>query len=149
MLKEQKGSYTVEASLLMGIILAVLVGIIYMGFFLHDKAFMQAAAHEAASWACLHTDEAEKDSSSVLNTLVEGRLLGTEGVSVSASGNKKTVNVTCKGSFQMPGLLQNLFVKKGVVISSEVSLMAEAPSRRIQKIRGLMKIADTVRGKET
>ena len=41
----QKGSYTVEAALLMGILLSVLVSVIYLGFWYHDRNFLQNAAY--------------------------------------------------------------------------------------------------------
>ena len=57
-MKNQKGSYTVEASLLMGMILSVLVSVIYIGFWYHDKSFLQSAAYETACAAILHGEEA-------------------------------------------------------------------------------------------
>lgn len=49
----QKGSYTVEAALLMGILLSVLVSEIYLGFWYHDRNFLQNAAYEAVCTASL------------------------------------------------------------------------------------------------
>lgn len=141
---EMKGSYTVELSLLMGIILPVLVGIIYLGFWWHDQAFMQAAAHEAVCQASLHPEE--EKAQSALETLVKGRLLGTTNVELSGSTGKKEAIAAGRGSFAMPGLLTNLFEKTNVSMAVQVHLNIEAPSRRIQKIRGIMKIADAVRG---
>ena len=40
----QKGSYTVEASLLMGVLLSILGSVIYQGFRYHDRKFLQNAA---------------------------------------------------------------------------------------------------------
>ena len=35
-ISDQKGSYTIEAALLMGILLSVLIAVIYIGFWYHD-----------------------------------------------------------------------------------------------------------------
>lgn len=144
--REFRGSYTIEISLLMGIILPVLVGIMYLSFYLHDCAFTQAAAQEAASWASLHPDESGLQQ--VMEKLIQGRMLGSENVTVSAGKTETDVNVACAGSFQMPGLLANLFEKSKVGVTSQVHLKTEPPSRKIQKIRGMIKIANTVRGKD-
>ena len=54
---KQKGSYTVEAALLMGILLSVLVSVIYLGFWYHDRNFLQNAAYEAVCTASLRADD--------------------------------------------------------------------------------------------
>lgn len=50
-MKRARGSFTVEASLLMTIIIPVLVSLIYGSFYLHDCAVMQGAACELAAMA--------------------------------------------------------------------------------------------------
>ena len=128
----------------MGVILSGLAGIMYLGFFWHDRAFIQAAAYETVSWASLHTGEEKTEA--VMQTLIEGRVLGTDHMEVSGNAGKKEACVRCQGSFAMPGLLQNLFEKTDVLVETEVHLSTESPSRKIQKIRGLMKIADSIGG---
>ena len=44
----RKGSMTVEASLLMGVILLVVMGILYLFFHVHNRAWLTEAACEAA-----------------------------------------------------------------------------------------------------
>lgn len=144
--EKQKGSYTVEAALLMGMILPVLVGIIYMGFFLHDRSFTQAAAHEAAVYASLHADDKKMDVESAANGLIKDRLLGTVDVSGSSSANEKSVQISYHGNFKVPGMVMQFWTKQEV--SSGVTLTIERPSRRIRKIRGLVKAVDAIRGKE-
>jgi len=43
-----KGSYTVEAALLMGVLLWVMVGIFTLCFYIHNRTWYTAAAYEAA-----------------------------------------------------------------------------------------------------
>lgn len=143
-----KGSYTVEASLLMGMIIPVLVSIIYIGFFLHDRSFTQAAAYEAAVYGCLHTDDKDADVQSAARKLTEGRLLGTAGIESSGTLDKKSVQIHYDGVFRVPGMIMPFFAQKQPEVSSSVTLTTERPSARIQKIRGLTKIVNTVRGKE-
>lgn len=139
-----KGSYTVEAALLMGVILPILVCLIYVGFLWHDQAFLQAAAHETVCWASLHPEE--EKTASVMESLTNGRMLGTTKIRISGSAGEKEATVSGTGQFEMPGLLTDLFQKTGVNVTAKVSMNTEKPSRRIQKIRGMMKIADAIRG---
>ena len=55
----KKGSYTVEAALLMGILLPLLVGVIYLGFFMEIRGKVQTEALEKALTAVLTGEEAE------------------------------------------------------------------------------------------
>lgn len=144
--EKQKGSCTVEAALLMGVILPVLVGIIYMGFFLHDRGFTQAAAHEVAVYASLHADDKKMDVESAANRLIKGRLLGVADMSGSSSADGKSVQISYHGNFKVPGMAAQFWAKQEV--SSRVTLTIERPSRRIQKIRGLVKAVDAIRGKD-
>ena len=48
MKKLKKGSFTIEAALLMPLILMVLMGLLYLDFFVHNRAWLTSAAYEAA-----------------------------------------------------------------------------------------------------
>ena len=120
-IRNQKGSYTVEAALLMGIILSVLVSVIYMGFWYHDKSFLQSAAYELACAASLHGEDNSWQIESAADTLIRGRMLGTRGLQNQCQNGKKTVTVSC-------------------------TMTTEQPSKRIQKIRGLIKVAKKIGG---
>ena len=80
-ISDQKGSYTIEAALLMGILLSVLIAVIYIGFWYHDKDFLQSAAYETVCAALLHdtvedtsytNEELEHDFNKNIAVLVDG-----------------------------------------------------------------------------
>ena len=48
MKKLKKGSFTIEAALLMPLILMVLMGLLYLDFFVHNRTWLTSAAYEAA-----------------------------------------------------------------------------------------------------
>lgn len=48
MKKVKRGSFTIEAALLMPVIFLVLMGVLYLNFFVHNRAWLTAAAYEAA-----------------------------------------------------------------------------------------------------
>ena len=53
----KKGSYTVEAALLMGVLIPLLVGVIYLGFFMMIRGNVQGEAIEKALTALLIGEE--------------------------------------------------------------------------------------------
>ncbi len=138
-------SYTVEAALLMGILLPVLVGIIYMGFYLHDRGFLQGAAHEAAACLCLKADDQTANLTGAVEALPAGRTLGVPSVSANIGPRERQVSVTYEGSLRIPGMAADLFGQGALTVRSGVTLTVERPSRRIQKIRGVYKVINSVR----
>ena len=42
MRKIKKGSFTIEAALLMPLVLMILIGVLYLDFFVHDRAYLTA-----------------------------------------------------------------------------------------------------------
>jgi len=138
------GSYTIEAALLMGILLPLIVAIIYMGYFLHDRSFLKGAAYEAAVLASLHADEKGVDLAGTAQCLTADRTLGIRSVSANFLKDEKRVQVNYEGNFQVPGMIQRFFGKKGITVHSGVTLSLERPSRRIQKLRGMVKVIDSI-----
>ena len=143
--KSVKGSYTIEASLLMGIILPLLVAIIYMGFFLHDKGLLLGAAYETAACMSLRADDKDFDGASAAGKLIKGRALGSTGLTASASAGEKQAQVTCSGNFRVPGMAAIFFGTNGINVTANISMNIERPSKRIRKIRSIAKVADTFR----
>lgn len=139
------GSYTVEASLLMGILLPLLASILYMGFYLHDRSFLQGAAHEAAAYASLRADDESADTAQAAQKLVSGRMLGTRGVSAKTSADQKKVQIHYQGNFQTPGMIAAFWGSGASVVSARAALTLERPSKRIQTIRGVAKVFNSIR----
>lgn len=138
-------SYTVEAALLMGILLPVLAAIIYMGFYLHDRGFLQGAAHEAASCLCLKADDQTANLMGAVEALPVGRTLGAPSISAQVNPQGRQISVVYEGSLQLPGMTADFFGQGALTVRSGVTLTVERPSARIQKIRGLHKVINSVR----
>ena len=108
-----KGSYTIEASLLMGIILPVLAGLIYIGFWYHDKSFLQSAAYEAACAASLKEDEESFRIGEAAMELTKGRMLGTGNLQVQSKDGEEKASVSYYGNFRKSRDERNLFSVRG------------------------------------
>lgn len=143
---KKKGSYTVEAAFLMGIILSVLVGVVYIGFWYHDKNFLQSAAYEAACVASLRADEDNYQLRETAQMLTSGRMLGTTSLQTDCRNGSKKASVSFQGTFSLPGMIAAFFQKERLEIREACELTTERPSRRIQKIRGLLKIVQRAGG---
>ena len=78
MRKIKKGSFTIEAALLMPLVLMILIGVLYLDFFVHDRAYLTAAAYEAAVSGSM---EGYKKEANIYETAdIQGRMLGSQGL---------------------------------------------------------------------
>ena len=95
--KIKKGSFTIEAALLMPLVLMILIGVLYLDFFVHDRAYLTAAAYEAAVSGSM---EGYKKKGNIYEKAdIQGRMLGDIGLpggeNLSMQTNAgKTVKVT-------------------------------------------------------
>lgn len=127
----------------MGILLPLFVALIYMGFFLHDRGFFQGAAFETAVCVSLHADEKDLDGSGALQGLISGRMLGTKEIAAGAASDGKQVEASCRGRFAVPGMSRIFFGEDGIELGAKTVLSTERPSRKIQVIRGAVKVIHT------
>lgn len=73
----KKGSMTVEAACLMSLILLVLMGLLYLCFFVHNRAWLTAAAYEAAVSGSM--EGIKKDGKVYENARMKSEMLGNTG----------------------------------------------------------------------
>ena len=77
MRKIKKRSFTIEAALLMPLVLMILIGVLYLDFFVHDRAYLTAAAYEAAVSGSM---EGYKKKGNIYEKAdIQGRMLGDIG----------------------------------------------------------------------
>ncbi|MDO5134792.1 MAG: pilus assembly protein [Eubacteriales bacterium] len=89
----RKGSLTVEAACLMSLILFVVMGVLNLFFFVHNRTWLTAAAYEAALTGSMEAVRMEGEELSAAEE--KGKSLGNfgffggEGLTVQASGSKR------------------------------------------------------------
>lgn len=144
MWKRKKGSYTVEAAMLMSILIPVFIGIIYLGFYLHDKALLEGAALETVLYAGLHNTDDKNDKGVELRAgeLVKDRLLGTRKIKSSVSKGKGSVTVEYSGRFPVPGLVVSYFTGKELRINVKKEYSLKRPGDTIRKVKGLQRLLE-------
>ena len=132
------GSFTVEAAMLMAVIIPVLLALLYLGLFLHDKGVLNGAAQEAAAQADLNR---WKESGNAHLSGSAGKLADRTGPSGKAKTEVSVTNsqasVSFKASMALPGLLPKLFGKSRLDTGASARRLLPDPADTIRVIRGL------------
>lgn len=93
----QRGSFTVEMACLMPLFLLVIMGSIYLCFFVHNRAWLTAAANEAAlagvQEAFYKNGDTQRGAQERGRMLLAPALFGAENLAMSVSGDEKEVKV--------------------------------------------------------
>ena len=74
-------------------------------------------------------------------------MLGTRELQSRCQNGRKTVTVEFHGNFRIPGMILAFFQNSKLNIQESCTMTVERPSKRIQKVRGLIKVAQRVGGK--
>lgn len=138
-----KGSYTVEAALLMTVIVPLLVGIIYLGFYLHNGAMMQNTAYELAVLESLrHGEEGETLAEDRKQSITSQAFLGLKDIQTEVNRGKKKVSVKLYGDFRVPGLVMRFFCDNQMRIFADAELTVMDPGKTITRIHLLKKLTE-------
>lgn len=109
---KKRGSYTIEAALLMPLILGSIVFIIYAAYYTHDRAVLQKCAYIAAlRGSQIRIGDGETCTIAKENSsqLIQGKLLGSWELTDIAETEQDRVRVVYEGYMQIPkGVLMNL-----------------------------------------
>ena len=132
--EKSKGSFTVEAALLMTLILPLLVAVIYMGFYQHDKAWIANKARTAA--VEMVVDKDRKNNTDWSGVLASSRVSGM------AKSNGKCAQVYVKGGFSFPGMAANFFTGSGSSVNCEIEIPVKYAKKEIQKYRNLKRLTE-------
>ena len=142
-----RASFTVEAALLMTIILPVLISLIYASFYIHDRAVLQGMACEIASMGSNLAEEPKAEN--ILNTkkedLMKNRLLGTKMRRSAFVLSETQVSVNYEGSFAIPGMIMQLLRGGNLELKASWSRELYRPADLIRKIRGLHYMTESIK----
>lgn len=142
--------FTVEATLLMTIILPVLLAMIYLGYLDHDRGVLQASASETAALADNSAPDPNRSSKLKMHASSLGKdaVLVTKDLKASFSLNKNFVQVSYSGSMKVPGLLLQLFGSENLSSGRSCSRKLFHPTDTIRKIRGLEYLSDRLTSRQ-
>ena len=133
-----QGSFTVEAAMLMCVILPVLLALLYLGMFLHDKGVLNGAAQEVAATADLNRF---RNGGNARLARKADQLADRTGASGKAKSSVQVtdheVSASYSASMKLPGLLPKLFGKETLDTGANVTRILPDAADTIRKIRGL------------
>ena len=133
-----QASFTVEAAMLMCVILPVLLALLYLGMFLHDKGVLNGAAQEVAATADLNRF---RNGGNARLARKADQLADRTGASGKAKSSVQVtdheVSASYSASMKLPGLLPKLFGKGTLDTGADVTRILPDAADTIRKIRGL------------
>ena len=140
--KAEKGSFTVEISLIMSLLIPLLMCLIYLGFYMHDRAFLEGAALEAACTASLYAgEEMQEDyTESREQALLKERLFGVYNITGNVELGEETVKVSYSGEFQIPGMIAKFLEKTSLPIQAEAEVNFKDARKAVNQLYSLSKV---------
>lgn len=127
MKKAYRGSFTVEASLIVPIILMMFAVLIYILFYYHDKNIMAGAAYETAVVGTERQDCEEEELERYFQRRVRGKLILFPSVQEKIQIEKESVTIVCRAR------------KKRMKIEVSMSARRTEPEKFIRNIRKIKK----------
>ncbi|MBO4375606.1 MAG: pilus assembly protein [Lachnospiraceae bacterium] len=140
-----KGSYTVEASLLFPFILSVIILLMYISFFMHDKCVMNQSAYQAA----LRASRVKTGENEVMGTaeraageLMNKTVLATSDVTHSIDISGSEVQVRYEGTLKIPAgvLFMDICGSDGIKVEGKGCAKRKDPVKFIRQCRVVEKM---------
>ena len=131
--KYLKGSYTVEAAVVVSMTIFVLAALILCTFYLHDRATLQAIVCEAASVGSSFATE--KDRKEAMQGVVE-RINAEHSLVGSAALGKREVTVLWNAKYPIPGFAARYLTEGELNIRKTWTCRILDPASTIRKIKG-------------
>lgn len=131
-------SFTVEASLLMAVILPVLIGILLAGFYVHDQAFLQGAVCEVSGMGSSMALYADRDARmwQTLNKRTGKSMLWARGLNQSCSASKTMSQALISATFRFPGMVAAFFGRDRQALEEGATRKVYHPADLIRTFQG-------------
>lgn len=130
MKKSMKGSFTIEAAVIVPLILFIFGVLMHILFYWHDKNILFSTAHEVAALGSSRTEMAEIELEYYFFSRIEGKLLLFERVECMTEVTEDKVSVSVDGS-------------KGKMTTKVTYDMARtSPENYIREVRKLEKLGE-------
>lgn len=133
MRKELPASITVEAALIVPVILFVFGVLLNLLFYYHDKNVVTAVSHDTASYGSYLEEPNEANLKQYLATQLQGKLLLFQTVQSDIQVKENQIIVCCKTQ------------KNGMLIEAECSVNRTEPQAYIRKLRKIQKIGEEIK----
>lgn len=128
-----KGSYTIEASLLMPLIIGTIIILLFISFYLHDNAVIKEGtiilANKYTNERNLSNEEIKQRLQEDCQQAILNKVLVTKNITTDIQVEKKMITVSCSGIFQFPSIFitQTIFNSDSLNISTTKSMKRANP----------------------
>lgn len=137
--KDWKGSYTVEAAVILPLTVLILAAVLLTTFYIHDQSMAQGMVCEIAATAgnCRTEQERQEKAAQLRNGVTSSRFLGSRGVHVSVAVGKSEIHAACTAAYPVPGIAAQFLTKGEWKTDKSWQLKVTDPVKTIWQIRGV------------
>lgn len=112
MKRYMRGSFTIEASVIVPMILTIFALLISMLFYYHDKNVVSAIAHETLVMGCGREEITEEEIEKYFKTRLGQKLLLFQGVQIEATIEQEEITIVCTAKKKGMSLYINMTMEK-------------------------------------
>lgn len=134
MMQRVKGSFTVEAAVIVPLIMVVFGVVLTLLFYYHDKNILASTAYETAVYGAGHPEESEAELAVYLQGRAEDKLLLFSAIEGVVTREEEQVHIVCRAR------------KKKMTLKAESRIALTDPEEYIRNIRKIEKIKNGVGG---
>lgn len=136
--KYLRGSYTVEAAVVMSLTVFVLASLILCTFYIHDRAVLQCMVCEtAAAGSGFATDAERKEAAKTAAARIRAaRFLGSRRLDGNAATGENEVTVVWNAEYPVPGFAAPYLSGNTIKVSKSWTSRILDPADTIRKIKG-------------
>jgi CRISPR/Cas system CSM-associated protein Csm3 (group 7 of RAMP superfamily) len=136
-----KASFTIEAALLMPLIIGTIVVLLYMSFFLHDNAVITEGTILLAN---RYTNERKLTNTQIKQKIInekqqsiESKVLAAKNIATAVEVNDKKISITCNATFEFPSmyLIRQIFNQRTLSITTTKTINRANPVAFIRNCR--------------
>lgn len=127
-----RGSITIEAAVIVPLILTVFALLVTVLFYYHDKNVVACVAHETVVMGAGKEDISEIELEQYVRARLRGRLLFFSDVSPKAEVEEEEIVLTCQTR------------KKGMSLQVKMSMNRTEPEKQVRNLRRLERIGEQV-----
>lgn len=129
-----KGSYTIEATLIVPIVLLIIISIIYYSFYLHDSLIMKSCGYGFVLDNENYADISESELSEKARKLLDDRTILAQNISADVKLKNNGMEIYYSGNFSFP------FIGLRKILENSISEI-----NRSTKVKSISK-SDFIRG---
>ena len=126
------GSFTVEAAMIVPMLLVVFAIILTMLFYYHDKNVVGAIAHETVVMGCGEEKIDDADLEQYFQKRIREKLLLFSGVDVETQVREEEIQMTCRAR------------KRGMSLNTRMTMSRTKPATSIRKWQWMDRIGEQI-----